>query len=319
MKKTLLLISVLISLYGHAQSLRAMPDTFTVLQANVDTFGLTANDSIPAGDSVCISIIGSPLGFTVLNCSSIIFQPDSFFKGRDTIRYALCDTAGICDTAMVVKVDTNYGLLPVAGFVQDTTLPRLGLGNHARLFSCQGSNYVPECLVYRSVSTSSNFESIRWQIRDANTSQCSDPIYSSDDTVVIQPDLLPGCLYDAQIIVCLTAYNRFGRSTFCDTSCQIGVCEGISEVPLANIHIYPNPADKVLTIDMRQNNDAISRDYAAIYVYDDLGQRVRSIPRHDSSRLVEISVSSLPDGIYLSTITDTQGHEMMLGKFTVVK
>ena len=97
------------------------------------------------------------------------------------------------------------------------------------------------------------------------------------------------------------------------------MCEGIAEVPLANVHIYPNPADKVLTIDMRQNNDAISRDYAAIYVYDGLGRRVRSIPRRDSSKLIEIPVTSLPDGIYLSTITDTHGREMVLGKFTVMR
>ena len=323
MKKMLLLIAVLISLNGHAQSLRAMPDTFTVLQASVDTFDLTANDSIPVGDSVCISLVGSPSGFSVLNCNSIIFQPDSFFTGRDTIRYVLCDTAGICDTTTVlVNVNPNLALLPVAGFKQDSTLPYLGIGSHYHLFSCQGL-YIPECPTYRCVNTSSNFDSIIWQLTSIGPSYCQDSVlYFETDTILINLDLLSQTYhfcYTPHLILRLKAYNRFGVVTISDTSCQIEICEGIAEVPLANIHIYPNPADKVLTIDMRQNNDAISLNYASIYVYDDLGQRVRSIPRHDSSRLVEIPVASLPDGIYLSTITDATGREMMLGRFTVVK
>jgi hypothetical protein len=35
--------------------------------------------------------------------------------------------------------------------------------------------------------------------------------------------------------------------------------------------------------------------------------------------MVEIPVASLPDGIYLSTIVDAGGAEMMLGRFTVVR
>ena len=97
MKKILLLVFVLISRYGSSQSLQAYPDIFSVLQANIDTFYVTNTDSIPVGDSVCISLIDTSARFSVLNCKAIIYHPDSLFTGRDTCRYALCDTAGACD------------------------------------------------------------------------------------------------------------------------------------------------------------------------------------------------------------------------------
>lgn len=295
--------------------LRAEPDTFTVLQATVDTFAVTAVDSIPAGDSVCISLIGSPPGFSVLDCHSIIFRPDSTFTGRDTCRYALCDTAGICDTAMVVVyVNTNPALWPVVSFYEDTSFSWIYPGRH-ELFV--GTNcYAFTCVDYQLVNTSTNFDSIRWQVSNVNP-YCKDTLHYSADTILVASDSFRCSV--PRIMVCLTAYNQFGSMTICDTSCQIEVCEGIAEVPLANIHIYPDPADRVLTIDMRQNTDPISVSYTAIHVYDKLGQKVRSIPRHDSSRMVEIPVAFLPDGIYLSTITDARGTEMMLGRFTVMK
>jgi hypothetical protein len=317
---------------SHGQGstrLRAMPDTFTVLQAMVDTFAVTTVDSIPAGDSVCISLVGSPVGFSVLNCHSIIFRPDSTFTGRDTCRYALCDTAGICDTAMVVVyVDTNYALLlPVAGFVQDSIV---GFSNpyysnpYAEFFTCHHYTWgigPPACWAYAFSNNSVRYDSVSWSVRDTCV-YCPYPNYhyfGNIDTLSLGP-LWNLNFYGGNVLqVCITAYNKFGSVTYCDTSCRIDICEGIAEVPLANIHIYPDPADRVLTIDMRQNTDPISASYAAIHIYDKLGQRVRSIPRHDSSRLVEISVASLPDGIYLSTITGAGGTEMMLGRFTVVK
>ncbi|MCW3126581.1 MAG: hypothetical protein JWO03_2239, partial [Bacteroidetes bacterium] len=102
MKKFLLLIFSLIALSSYSQTiLQAGPDTFSVSQTHIDTFGVTANDSIPAGDSVCVTLLDSS-HFSVLNCTNIIYHPDSTFTGRDTCRYVLCDTALACDTSMVV-------------------------------------------------------------------------------------------------------------------------------------------------------------------------------------------------------------------------
>ena len=146
--------------------------------------------------------------------------------------------------------------------------------------------------------------------------------YSYDSSKYLYSDTInfsPQDIWDViHLEVCLTAYNQYGSTTYCDTSCWLQY-EGIAEIPLSNIHIYPNPADRLLTIDMRQNTTSISADYAAIEIYNALGQKLRSMPRHDSSRLVEVDVTDMPEGIYVSTIVDAQGKEMVLGRFTVIK
>jgi len=320
MKKILLTLFSLIALFTQAQNLRAVADTFTVLQANTDTFTLTRNDTIPAGDSICITLLDTASRFSVLNCNSIIYHPDSMFTGRDTFRYALCDTAHVCDTAMVVVwVDTNIGLLPVAGFKDDSL--------HLFLFNCYLS-YNDDRVEYQLSNTSRNADSIIWRIRGAGTQQDLDSIkYFNGDTIRFVPEQLWSCpCYYSQygisdpgkIEVCIIAYNQFGTSIHCDTSCEL-VYEGITEVPLANIHLYPIPADQQLIIDMRQNSQPVSAKYAAIIIYNSFGQKLRSIPRRDSSRTAEVDVKDLSDGIYLATIVDEKGTEMMLGKFTVAK
>ena len=319
MKKLLLLSAIVISVYGHAQSLVAVPDTFTVLQATVDTFDVTHNDSIPASDSVCITLLDTGSRFLVLNCRSIVYHPDSTFTGRDTCRYVLCDTAHLCDTAVVVVyVDTNYALLlPVARFKDDS----LNGTFEDILFVCNtsGGDWVYDR--YQLSSTSQNADSLSWQIRGSSSVQ-NNIIFDSiaflhGDTIDFTPlALWPNWFQLHHVEICLTAYNSFGNITHCDTSCYL-VIQGIAEIPLSNIHIYPNPADRILTIDMRQNNNSICADYAAIDIYDALGQKLRSIPLHDSSRLVEVNVTDMPEGIYVSTIVDAQGKEMVLGRFTV--
>ena len=323
MKKLLLLSAILISVYGHAQSLVAMPDTFTVLQATVDTFAVTHNDSIPASDSVCITPLDTGSRFSVLDCRSIVYHPDSTFTGRDTCRYVLCDTAHVCDTAMVVVyIDTNYSLLPVAGFKEDT----INGGYNNLHFDCTLPYYGLDygLATYQLSSTSLDADSLSWRIRTSERygEWVFDSItYFSRDTISfipVQLSHIPGLPQDvSHLEICLTAYNKYGSSTHCDTSCELGY-EGIAEIPLSNIYIYPNPADRILTIDMRQNTTSISADYAAIDIYDALGQKVRSVPHHDS-RVAEVDVTDMPEGIYVSTIVDAQGKEMVLGRFTVAR
>ena len=253
-----------------------------------------------------------------------MYRPDSTLTGRDTCRYVLCDTAHVCDTAVVVVyVDTNYVLLPVAGFKEDT----INGGYYNLHFDCASAYDGGDwgLATYQLSSISLDADSLSWRIRTSERygSWVFDSItYFSRDTISFTPVQLshiPGLPQDvSNLEICLTAYNKYGSSTHCDTSCALRY-EGITEVPLSNIHIYPNPADRILTIDMRQNNNSICADYAAIDIYDALGQKLRSIPRHDSSRLVEVDVTDMPEGIYVSTIRDTQGKEMVLGRFTVIK
>ena len=330
MKKILLLILSLVTLGAYAQGiptdLVAMPDTFTVVQAHVDTLDVTANDTISVGDSVCIILLGSPAHFTVLSCSSIIYHPDSPFTGRDTCVYILCDTAHICDTAtVVVYVDSLIQLLPVAGFKDDSIYGDCAAGQAYFLLSnCNGlcNNYSPG--QYQLSSTSLRSDSLHWSITDIDYGAAFyDSVkYYNTDTVNFSPaqlwDYLNNPYPPFYLEVCLTAYNQYGSRTICDTSCQLWY-EGIAEVPLANIRLYPSPASSSLTIDMQQCSSAITSTYTSISLYDALGQRIRSIPRQGTAKVVDVSVASMPDGIYMATITDVTGTEMMQGKFTVLK
>ena len=90
---------------------------------------------------------------------------------------------------------------------------------------------------------------------------------------------------------CLSYLTVQGQLTYQDTLACYYIPNGITEVPLSNIKLYPSPADRVLTIDMSQNNNAISSNYTAINLYDAIGQRVGSIPRKGSNKIVEVSIS----------------------------
>jgi hypothetical protein len=316
MKKLLLLIFSLITLAGYSQTtLSANPDTFTVIQARVDTFKVTSNDSIPLGDSVCITLLDT-MHLSVIGCTSIIYHPDSTFTGRDTCRYVLCDTALICDTSIaIIQVDSDQNLLPIARFGQIFSSP---LGGNS-LFNCSTGTWGGA--LYILINTSLNSDSVFWVITNVNpnTSQFGRHKYSIRDTFQFQPQTIFGYSTEFQTFgVCITAFNRFGQNTFCDTTCEV-YYEGISEVPLSNIRIYPTPASQTLIIDMSQNTDDISTHYTAIDLYNALGQKVRTISKQNNNKIINIPVATLPDGIYLATISDASHTERMLGKFTIAR
>jgi hypothetical protein len=95
--------------------------------------------------------------------------------------------------------------------------------------------------------------------------------------------------------------------------------EGISEVPLAHINLYPTPASQTLIIDMSQNTDDISTHYIAIDLYNALGQKIRTFSKQNNNKIINLPVATLPDGIYLATISDATHTERMLGKFTIAR
>ena len=203
--------------------------------------------------------------------------------------------------------------LPVVSFYQDT----MAADFSAHLFGC-GAPYPSDCGSYRIINTSTGADSIRWQVRGIYVYNCPFPPLSyRSDTITLVPHLLGFC-WGYNIEVCLTAFNQYGSSTRCDSSCHImDICDEIKEIPLAGISIYPKPADKIVTIDMRQNSDPVTATYTAIIIYNSFGQRIRSIASNSGNRLVELSVVDMPDGIYLATIIDANGAERMLGRFVV--
>ncbi|MBS1686116.1 MAG: T9SS type A sorting domain-containing protein [Bacteroidetes bacterium] len=319
MKKTLLLLITLLSLCGYGQVV-AVDDSFTVLQASTDTFDVVANDTFPVGDSVCISLLDSNARFTVLDCRRVVYVADSFYTGMDSIRYVVCDTGMICDTGIIIiSADSNSALLPIASFDEDLTYHQNG--EHDYLFRCNQS--LSGWDGHKIFNTSQHSDSILWACR-ALMSDCSDSVlYLRTDTIIIFPSDISG-LYVASPWGCgadnvelrLTAYNKFGIRTICDTSCALGYL-GIPKVSLPGISLFPSPASSYVTIDMEQNTDAITSHYSSIDLINTLGQKVRSIPRSGNNKTVQVNMSDMPEGIYMATITDDTGTMRTLGRFTV--
>lgn len=322
MKKLLLVIFSFTTLLCQGQtSVRSMPDTFTVLQASVDTFDLVQNDTVPLGDSVCISLLDSHSRFTIIDCRHIAYRADSFATGKDTIRYALCDTALKCDTTMLsIHIYPDPSLLPFVSFTVDTSIPDISwfMGNY-RLFDSVDHLYIPECFTYVMSSHSRNADSVRWQIMPLTPA--SGPCCCFFPTITYDKDTIsfnPGRNYCSmgRVVLILTGYNRFGSTAITDTSSSISICEGITEIPLSGISLYPSPADRIINIDMQQNTDDISTHYSHITITNSLGQKVRTI-MHSSSKLITVPVSDLPAGVYIASITAESGSTRVLGRFAV--
>jgi hypothetical protein len=287
--------------------IKAVNDSFSVLQASIDTFNVTANDTIlPAGDSACISLVSGSASFTVLNCSQLLFHPDSTFIGNDTCIYALCDTSGICDTAtVVVSVIPNPALLPVASFKDDSIS-----GPYTNVLSnCLVNVWRDTRVMYQLSSMSLNSDSISWRIRGIVVgSQFYDSVrYFTGDTINFIPDQLWSCtgaLYgvcNPQVIeVCMTAYNQFGSNTWCDTSCQLE-WEGINGIPFASFDVYPNPFSDQVNVSI----DASTSARMNVTISDALGRMVyqtgdRQI--NSGKQIITLPLVNEAAGIYFWTI-----------------
>jgi hypothetical protein len=190
---------------------------------------------------------------------------------------------------LVVTSNQNLALTPVVSF-------------NASLVVCQGIH---------AYNTSTNYTSTpEWNVHIINA-VVPDSVYTSDTIHYYSNNPISG-FYNAQI--CLTLSNQYGTTTFCDT--MLLYCEGINEVGLSNIQLYPNPANSYVTIDMHNNQDAITRNYQAIEVYNVLGEKVKSIGKQSTDK-VTVNVNGLPQGMYVATIVGSNGERRTLGRFTV--
>lgn len=267
--------------------------TATFLQPASGNVDVTVNDYSPSSDSFCISTVyGGVPGFTVANCNNLSFNPDSSFTGTDTAWYVICnvDQPTLCDTAsVVVTVNPNPALLPHTNF---------GL-------------FENDCDGVVTVSAGTTGDSLIWTFQPIDNSFYSDTSIYGVNTA--QYGFRTNGLY---LQVCLTSSNRFGTTTKCDTTETY--CTGIQEIALTGIRMYPNPASTQLNIDMRDNTSQITRNYAAIIIYNTLGEAVETVNKN-GLEVVSVPVNQLPAGIYLATIVDGKGAKSVLGKFTVIQ
>ncbi len=109
----------------------------------------------------------------------------------------------------------------------------------------------------------------------------------------------------------------YGADTSCFTA-YIRCYTGIGEISLEGIRMYPNPTNAFVTVDMSHNEDEATRNYAAIEIYNAIGEKVKVVTEKNN-RLVNISVAELTDGMYLATLVDAKGARKTLGRFVVNK
>ncbi len=288
----------------------ANDDTASTTQPNSITINVVANDlDADLADTLCVtSIYGSNFfSLSASNCGNVIFTPDSSFTGNDTCWYVLCDNGSpvLCDTGMFVVM------------VGACSMPDFSLS-----FLCSNGSQGGGGCYYcgKIVASGTNVNLVLWSVIDESHSYI-DTTLINDDTLSISmgcvemsnPDLnIPlGIRY----YVCATVQNFCGTKTICDTV-QIW-WSSISEISLSNISLFPNPANNLLTIDMQNNSEEITRSYSSIEIVNALGEKQKSISRKGTNKIVSLDVADLPNGIYLATIISDKKERRMLGKFTI--
>jgi hypothetical protein len=286
----------------------ASDDTASTTQTNPIIVNVVANDfDADVADSLCVSILSLSNHFSTdsTNCQNIIYTPDSSFVGNDTCVYIVCDNGNpvLCDTgSLVVKVNAcvppDFQIIYLCG--DNSPAPAWGCGWCAK--------YI----------VSGVYDSLSWEFSGLEN------WFGYDTTIVDRDTLFVGfnnscgdvvIPFGFDWIVCATIQNICGSKTLCDTT-KI-YWEGIDEISLSNISLYPNPANNVLTIDMQNNSDEITRSYAAIEIVNVLGEKQKSISRKGTIKTVSLDVADLPNGIYLATIVSGKQERRMLGKFTI--
>ena len=106
---------------------------------------------------------------------------------------------------------------------------------------------------------------------------------------------------DGKYICCYTVYNAKLAET--DTQCDTVIVKltGINEMsnPLNAYHIYPNPANSIITI------DGATLQNALLSIYNTIGELILQKPLSNGKN--EMDVSNLSKGVYIIKIENLQG------------
>ncbi len=291
----------------------ANDDTASTTQPNGITVNVTANDlDADLADTVCVTSVYGSNFFSLdgSNCGNVIFTPDSSFVGNDTCWYVLCDNGNpvLCDTGSLV-VTVGACLLP----------------NFTWSYMCPSDSTNGGCLFCAQiVANGAGLNSITWDVSYVSFPGYFDTTLINNDTLYLSVQSHPcnlGSSLDlfvpeGYLSICATANNFCGLKTICD-SIAVWDPTFISEIPLSNISLFPNPANNLLTIDMQNNNEEIVRSYSSIEIVNALGQKQKSVARKGTNKIVQLDVADLPNGIYLATIISDRKERRMLGKFTI--
>ena len=280
---TLIIDQLDIALYSGDLPPIANDDQQTVYSGIEDTVDVVVNDILCSSGAYTVNIVTPPSsGSASILGSQVVYTSNPGYLGSDVMEYAVCDTAGQCDTARV--------------FLQVSPIP-----------SCQaGDVSVNLCL--------DDVDIYDVSINDVNCDMM--PV------IVDSPvNVLAQVLQDGKIALSSNA-TFIGTEVFtyakcspldsldCDTAevyVNVVPCTSVEEInyPLASIH--PNPGREVLTI---QSKMAIT----AVQIIDHLGQVVYSNDvSHPGSLIYTLKANNLAQGYYTITGVAVQGQHLFLG------
>jgi gliding motility-associated-like protein len=90
-------------------------DTFSINKNNQVTLPVLSNDFDIDGDSLTLSILLAPAnGTATITGNQVTYVPNLNYVGSDSFTYVICDTANMCDTAMVSIIISGNNNYPVA-------------------------------------------------------------------------------------------------------------------------------------------------------------------------------------------------------------
>lgn len=279
---------VLVNLYFPP---KVVDDTASLTQPDTISIRLQANDSsYIATDSLCITTIYGPAASwaTLYGCDSLTFHPTDFHNtGDDTIYYISCYTQ------MPDKCDTGSVTIRV-------TLPLPGVD-----FTYEEAAHCLTTAQNASVLT----DSVHWEVTYISGNG-TDTTWGNTDLITIQA--VPDSAFQAE--VCLTAYNPSGDTTICYTFWIECIGSGVHDLDIAAVHIYPNPANETVNIDLTKAGAAVS-SLATVDVSDLTG---RILKRESATDVVHLSVTELDPGLYLLSCTDRSGMSRGIAKLQIL-
>ncbi len=223
--------------------------------------------TIPAGSNAYIGVDtgsnggGMPCYWYVLGGVAPIDSGGTIqVHPADTTTYVVA--MDLCGTITydTVTVNVTPCILPVASFTDS--------GTHTVSFVYTG--------------TIAGVDSLVWNCGDSHTDTGMHPVhtYSANGTYT----------------VCVTVYAACGNDTVCGSVVVSGV--GLTDIPIANLKVYPNPANDELTITGVQQNTS----YRLLNITSGCIKQGILMQRENT-----ISIKKFVPGIYILEMTETNG------------
>jgi len=269
----------------------AVIDTFPICEDSTTVVDVQANDSDPDGNRLFTYIITPPDSglASVLNGDSILYTPNTNFFGWDSLTYMVCDTSGLCDTAIVVIFVPAQNLAPnavndIASTSENTTV----------IIDVQSNDIDP------------NFDTLTTSILSGPNNGTA--VVLNNDSIQYTPDSSFTGIDTIYYMVC-------DNGGLCDSAMVIITVTpalGIDQFQAADLkfQIYPNPAVDELNIVTTYPEQFIFN------IYNVIGLQVKSVIINGTKK---ISAAELYTGMYIYQIADKNGVVLSRGKFNVVK